>query len=95
VDDNSVQALVPAFRWQPGARWTFSVFSAAQADIKPWTMSVAGTDVVKIGEREIPAYRAELAGAPAPFMLWVSAAAPHDILKMAIAGQPLEWIRAN
>jgi zinc protease len=95
VDDNSVQALVPAFRWQPGARWTFSVFSAAQADIKPWTMSVAGTDVVKIGEREIQAYRVELAGAPAPFMLWVSAAAPHDILKMAIAGQPLEWIRAN
>jgi zinc protease len=95
VDDNSVQALVPAFRWQPGARWTFSVFSAAQADIKPWTISVAGTEVVKLGEREIQAYRVELAGAPAPFMLWVSAAAPHDILKMAIAGQPLEWIRAH
>jgi len=95
VDDNSVQALVPAFRWQPGAKWTFSVFSAAQADIKPWTMSVAGTEAVKLGEREVPAYRVELAGAPAPFMLWVSTAAPHLILKMAIAGQPLEWIRAN
>jgi hypothetical protein len=95
VDDNSVQALVPAFRWEPGAKWTFSVFSAAQADIKPWTLSVAGTEAVKLGEREIQAYRVELAGAPVPLTVWVSAAAPHLMVKMAIAGQPLEWIRAN
>ena len=95
VDDNSVQALVPAFRWQPGAKWTFNVFSAAQADIKPWTLTVAGTEAVKLGERELQAYRVDLAGAPAPFIFWVSTAAPHVILKMAIAGQPLEWVRAN
>jgi zinc protease len=95
IDDNSVQALAPAFRWQPGAKWTFNVFSAAQADIKPWTMSVAGTEAVKLGAQDVQAYRAELAGAPLPFVLWVSTTAPYTILKMAIVGQPLEWVRAQ
>lgn len=93
LDDNSVQALVPAFRWAPGAKWTFNVFSAGQGEIKPWTLAVTGTEQVTVGAGQMEAYKAELSGPSAPLILWVSTAKPHQLLKIAIAGQPLEFTR--
>lgn len=93
LDDNSVQALVPAFRWAPGAKWTFNVLSAGQGEIKPWTLAVTGTEQVTVGTRQVEAYKAELSGPSAPLILWVSTAKPHLLLKIAIAGQPLEFTR--
>lgn len=93
LDDNSVQALVPAFRWAPGAKWTFNVLSAGQGEIKPWTLSVTGTEQVMVGTGQVEAYKAELSGPSAPLILWVSTAKPHVLLKIAIAGQPLEFTR--
>ncbi|MGH7561275.1 MAG: insulinase family protein [Gemmatimonadales bacterium] len=94
LDDNAIQALVPALRWQSGGRWTFNVLSAGQGEIKPWTLTVTGTESVKIGGKDVEAFRAELAGAT-PLTLWVSTAKPHLLLKVAPAGAPLEFIRAN
>jgi len=93
LDDNSVQALVPAFRWAPGAKWTFNVLSAGQGEIKPWTLAVTGTEQVTVGTGQVEAYKAELSGPSAPLVLWVSTAKPHLLLKIAIAGQPLEFTR--
>lgn len=93
LDDNSVQALVPAFRWAPGAKWTFNVLSAGQGEIKPWTLAVTGTEQVTVGTGQVEAYKAELSGPSAPLILWVSTAKPHLLLKLAIAGQPLEFTR--
>jgi zinc protease len=93
IDDNAVQALVPALRWAPGAKWTVNVLSAGQGEIKPWTLNVTGTEPVKLGAQTIEAYRAELNGGPAPVILWVSTAAPHRLLKLGIAGQPVEFVR--
>jgi zinc protease len=93
LDDNAVQALIPAFRWAPGAKWTFNVLSAGQGGIKPWTLAVTGTEQVTVGTGQVEAYKAELSGPSAPLTIWVSTAAPHLLLKLAIAGQPLEFIR--
>jgi hypothetical protein len=93
LDDNAVQALFPAFRWAPGAKWTFNVLSAGQGEIKPWTLAVTGTEQVMVGTGQVEAYKAELSGPSAPLTIWVSTAAPHLLLKLAIAGQPLEFIR--
>jgi len=93
LDDNAVQALIPAFRWAPGAKWTFNVLSAGQGEIKPWTLAVSGTEPVTVGTSPVEAYKAELSGPSAPLTLWVSTAAPHLLLKIAIAGQPLEFVR--
>lgn len=95
IDDNSVQALLPALRWQPGAKWTVSVLSAGQGEIKPWTLTVAGTETIKVGTAGVEAFKVELAGAPFPLTMWISTAAPHRLVRMAVTGQPLEWIRAN
>ena len=95
IDDNAVQALLPALRWAPGAKWTVNVLSAGQGTIKPWTLTVTGTDSVKLGggTQTVAAYRAELAGGAAPLVLWVSTAAPHLLVKLGIAGQPVEFVR--
>jgi len=93
IDDNAVQALLPALKWRPGAKWTINVLSAGQAEIKPWTLAVSGTESVTIGGKAVEAYRTELTGPPAPLTFWVSTAAPHQLLKIAIAGAPVEFVR--
>lgn len=94
VDDNAVQALLPAFKWAPNAKWTFNVLSAGQGDIKPWTLAVAGTESVTIGGKPVEAYRAELTGGASAITLWVTTASPHQLVKLGIAGQPIEFVRA-
>ncbi|HEV8195751.1 MAG TPA: hypothetical protein VGP87_03840, partial [Gemmatimonadales bacterium] len=93
LDDNAVQALLPALRWKPGAKWTINVLSAGQAEIKPWTLQVSGTETVTVGGAGIEAYRTELTGPPATLTFWVSTAAPHLLLKIAIAGAPVDFVR--
>ncbi len=93
VDDNAVQALLPALKWKAGAKWTINVLSAGQAEIKPWTMAVTGTEMVTVGGKPVEAYRTDLTGPPAPLTFWVSTAAPHLLLKIAIAGAPVDIVR--
>ena len=93
IDDNAIVALLPALRWMPGARWTMNVLSAGQAEIKPWTLSVAGTDSVNVGGQPAEAYRSELSGGDTPLVLWVSTGTPHRLLKLVVAGQPLQLLR--
>ncbi|HTL06482.1 MAG TPA: insulinase family protein [Gemmatimonadales bacterium] len=92
IDDNAITALVPALKWQPGAKWTINVMSASQGEIKPWTLSVTGTDSVKLATSTVEAYRTELSGGDSPLVLWVSTAKPHRLVKIAIAGQPVEFL---
>ena len=93
IDDNAIQAILPALKWGPGAKWTVNVLSAGQAEIKPWTLAVTGTETVTIAGKPVEAYRAELTGPPQRFTFWVSTAAPHLLVKIAIAGAPVDIIR--
>jgi hypothetical protein len=92
IDDNAITALVPALKWQPGAKWTINVMSASQGEIKPWTLTVTGTESVKLAASTVEAYRTELSGGDSPLVLWVSTAKPYRLVKIAIAGQPVEFL---
>jgi len=92
IDDNAITALLPALAWKPGAKWTMNVMSASQGEIKPWTLAVVGTDSVKLGTVSVEAYRAELSGGDAPLVLWISTGKPHRLVKIAVAGQPVEFL---
>ena len=94
IDDNAVEALLPALRWAPGAKWTMNVLGASEGEVKPWTLAVTGTESVTLGGKAIEAYHAELTGGPATLNFWISTAAPHRLLKITVAGQPLEFLRA-
>lgn len=95
LDDNAIQALIPAFRWAPNAKWTFNVMSAGQGEIKAWTLAVSGTETITVAGKPVEAYRAELSGGASPLTLWVTTQGPHQLVKIGIAGQPVEFVRVQ
>jgi hypothetical protein len=72
--------------------WTMIVLRAGQGEIRQWTLAVTGTESVKLGATSMEAYRAELSGGEAALVLWVSTAQPHRLVKITIAGQPVEFL---
>ncbi len=95
LDDNAVQALLPAFRWAPSAKWTFQVLSTGQGEFRTMTLAVTGVETLTVGGTSIECYTVELAGGPQTVNFWISTAAPHRLMKLTVAGAPLEMIRAN
>ena len=96
LDDNAIQALLPAFRWKAGAKWTLSVFSASENAVRTVTLAVAATEPVTLeGGLSTEAYRAELTGGLQPVTFWVTTVAPYRLLKVAIAGTPIEMLRVK
>ncbi len=92
IDDNTLLAFFPSLPWAAGARWTFPVFNAGQESEMTLTLSVTGTEAVTIPAGTFDAFRADLTGGPSPFTFWISVAQPHRILKVALAGQPFEFV---
>ena len=92
IDDNAVQALVPAMKWAPGAKFALTIFSASKNAVRPATLTVTGTDKVTVPAGTFDAYRAELAGADQPITMYVTATAPYRVVKIAVAGSPLEIV---
>ena len=73
LDDNAIQALLPAFRWRPGAKWTIPVFSASENAARTVTLAVSATEAVTLeGGISTEAYRAELTGGPQPVTFWMT-----------------------
>jgi zinc protease len=95
LDDNAIQALLPAFRWKPDAKWSFAVLSSGQGEVSTYTMAVTGKATVVIREQSTECYKVELTGGPAPVTFFVSTAQPHRLMKIEIVGTPLEMVRVN
>lgn len=92
IDDNTILAFLPTLPWATGARWTFPVFNAGQGSEVTLTLSVTGTESVTVPAGTHDAFRADLTGGPSPFTFWVSVAEPHRVLKVALVGQPIEFV---
>jgi len=92
LDDNMINALVPGLRWAPNAKFTVSAFDASAGTTKPLTLSVAGTESVTVPAGTFPVYRVELTGQSQPMTLFVTTTAPYRIVKMAMAGTPVEFV---
>ena len=95
LDDNSIQALLPAFRWQPDGKWTFAVLSSGQGEVHALTAAVTGTESLTLDGQPIECYRVELTGGPAPVTFLISTAKPHRLMKIVVVGTPIEMIRAK
>lgn len=92
LDDNMISALVPGLPWSPTARFSVSAFDGSTGAVKQVMMAVAGTESVTVPAGTFQAYRVEMTGGPAPITMFVSATAPHRIVKMAPAGVPIEFV---
>ena len=93
IDDNALNALLPILDFNPGAKWTFPVFSGGAGESIAMTLTVEGTETVALESGPVEAYRVELAGGPQPAALFVSTVAPHRLLRIAPAGAPVEIVR--
>ena len=91
VDDNAIQALLPALRWSPTARWTMSVFAAGQNATVTMNLEVKGVETVQVPAGSFETYRAEMSGGPATVNFFVTTAAPHRLVKVTLVGVPLEF----
>ena len=92
IDDNAVQAIVPALKWSPAAKFTFNIFTASKNAVRPATLAVTGTEKVTVPAGTFDAYRAELTGGDQPVTMYVTSAAPYRVVKIAVAGTPLEIV---
>jgi zinc protease len=91
VDDNAMQALMPAMGWAPDAKWTIVMFSAGQNAAQTISIAVKGVETVQVPAGSFEAYRAEMTGGPATVNFFVTTAPPHRIVKITIVGAPLEF----
>jgi zinc protease len=95
LDDNAVQALLPAFRWASGAKWVFPVLSTGQGEFRTMTLAVTGQESLTIAGQAVECYTVELTGGQQPVNFWITTAAPHRLMKLTVAGAPIEMLRAN
>ena len=95
LDDNAVQALLPAFRWAPNAKWTFQVLSTGQGEFRTMTLAVTGSESLTLGTAVVECYTVELTGGLQTVNFWISKVAPHLLMKLTVAGAPIEMMRAN
>jgi zinc protease len=91
LDDNSIQAILPALAWGPDARWTMPVFAAGQNAVVTMTLAVKGEETVTVPAGSFDAWRAEMTGGPATVNFFVTRAAPHRLVKVSLVGVPLEF----
>lgn len=95
LEENLVQAVLPALPWSDGAKWTFTMFSTASGETRQATLAVSGRETVTVPAGTAEAWTVELTGSPQPVRFWVSVEAPHRLLKLAIAGTPVEMVRVR
>ncbi len=91
LDDNSITGLLPALAWAADAEWTMNVFSAGQNAVTTMALVVKGVDTVQVPAGSFETYRAEMTGGPATVNFFVTTAAPHRLVKISLAGVPLEF----
>ncbi len=92
LDDNMIGALVPGLAWTPNAKFSVSVFDAAAGTQKQLTLQALATESVTVPAGSFSVYRVEVTGQEQPMTLWVTSAAPHRVVKMAMAGTPVEFV---
>lgn len=92
LDDNALQALVPALRWAQGAKWTLPVFSSSQGTVQQITLAVTGKESVTVPAGTFETYKVDVTGGQQPQVFYVATGAPHRLVKLTTVGAPIEAV---
>ncbi len=95
IDDNVLTSLLPALPWAPGAEWTIPVFASGKGELSEYTLHAGPVETNETSDGVHDAYRVEVDGADRPLIFHVRAHSPHDLIKIAIPGTPLEIVRSG
>ena len=90
VDDNVLSALLPAFKWAAGAKFTVPVFQSGKGALTPVTLTVSGEEIADVPAGKIAAWKVELTGLDGSVTFWIEKAAPNRLVKIGIVGAPIE-----
>jgi len=88
-DDNALNVIVPALRLEPGKSFAVNVFSSTDGSARVFTVNVGAKESVTVPGGEFQAFKVEVSGGEAPFILYVSGDAPRRIVKLEIVGAPI------
>ena len=95
IDDNGLTALLPALPWSADASWSFPVLSSGEGTVKTYTVKVTGTESVTVPAGTVETYKVEMTGGQQPVTMYISTAAPHAVMKITVAGAPIEIVRVK
>ena len=70
-------------------------FSSGQNTLYQVTLTVVGTESVKVPAGTFEAYKVSVKGLPQGMTVYVSTLPPHRVLKAASEGAPLEFVAAR
>ena len=92
IDDNAIQALVPALPLALNTRWTFNVFASGENLVRPMSLVVADLTRITVPAGTFEAYRVDLEGGPQRVSYYVTRQAPHRVVRLTIANTPVEFL---
>lgn len=95
LDDNVLQALLPYFKWAPGAKFTVNLVATGRGVIETRSLQVMGTESVTAPIGTVETYRVAMTGGEAPGTYWIEVAPAHRVIKFGPTGQPVEFLRAK
>ena len=95
IDDNLLTPVIPALKWAPGAKLAVPVFMSGKGATGAIMLVVTGEESVKVLAGTFDAFKAEVTGGDAPITIWVEKGNSHRLLKLALAGQPIEIQRVR
>lgn len=91
VDDNAIQALLPALPWAKGAGWNFWMYSAGTNSLSVMALYVVGEETAMVPAGAFDAWRVRLAGGATSVDFLILKRAPHAVLKVEMSGAPLKY----
>jgi predicted Zn-dependent peptidase len=95
IDDNGLTALIPALPWSGTSSWSFPVLASGDGTVKTYTLKVTGTESVTVPAGTFESFVVTMSGGQQPVTLYVTTEAPHRVVKMTVAGAPIEMVRAK
>ncbi|HUL50396.1 MAG TPA: insulinase family protein [Gemmatimonadales bacterium] len=90
-DDNAVNVIVPALPLSVGKTYPLRVFSSGDGTSKVLTVTVTASDSVRVPAGAFQAFKVEVTGGQAPFVLWVGGDTPRRVVKLEVVGAPIEF----
>ncbi len=92
IDDNAVNAILPALPLEPGKTLSLNVFTSRDGEQKVLTIKVGQPEAVTVPAGSFQAYRLDVTGGEAPLAIYVSTVAPRRMVKTEVVGTPLQFV---
>ncbi len=90
VDDNALQALLPALPLGAGRSFQVPVFASGQGTSKVMTVAVSGSESVTVPAGTFEAWKVDVTGGQVPVIFWISKTSPR-VVKLGFAGAPMAF----